>query len=161
MTTDSNLYTIGAYTWVSGNKEYWEPGDVPKVQIEIHARSGCYFEKTTGAGKFQISGATYGSVKRQNNNETLLLTVKLTTGLRHAGYYEFRGVGRLSAGKGTWEEVPYAGAYELKLYRDGQMIQGVAKVNATTYDFYPFMTQAGATSSVSVQSRRIRRNRVT
>ena len=30
-----------------------------------------------------------------------------------------------------------------KLYRDGQMIQGVAKVNATTYDFYPFMTQAG------------------
>ena len=23
------------------------------------------------------------------------------------------------------------------------MIQGVAKVNATTYDFYPFMTQAG------------------
>ena len=23
VTTDSSLYTIGAYTWVNGNKEYW------------------------------------------------------------------------------------------------------------------------------------------
>lgn len=143
VTTDSSLYTIGAYTWVNGNKEYWEPGDVPKVQIEIHARSGCYFEKTTGAGKFQITGATYASVKRQNNNETLLLTVKLTPAsgtLDIPNSAEWVGY---PLGKGTWEAVPYAGAYELKLYRDGQMIQGVAKVNATTYDFYPFMTQAG------------------
>ena len=25
--TDSNLYTTGAYKWVTKNKEYWEPGD--------------------------------------------------------------------------------------------------------------------------------------
>ena len=78
-TTDSSLYTIGAYKWAAkNNKDYWEPGDEPKVQIEIHARSGYYFNRTTGPSKFQIDGATYKSVKRTNNDETLLLTVLLT-----------------------------------------------------------------------------------
>lgn len=46
-TTDSSLYTIGAYKWAAkNNKDYWEPGDEPKVQIEIHARSGYYFNRT-------------------------------------------------------------------------------------------------------------------
>lgn len=140
---DSSLYTIGAYLWVDNKKEYWELGDVPKAQIEIHAKTGYYFDRTTGAAKFQISGGTYGSVKRKDNNETLLLTVKLppvsgtldqTSTASWLGY---------PLGKANWEAVPYAGAYELKLTRDGQLVQGVEKVNATTYDFYPLMTQAG------------------
>lgn len=64
-TTDSSLYTVGAYKWVAkNNKDYWEPGDEPKVQIEIHARSGYYFNRVTGPSKFQIDGASYKSVKR-------------------------------------------------------------------------------------------------
>lgn len=141
--TDSSLYTIGAYTWDMKNKEYWELGDEPKVKVEIHARSGYYFYKTTGSSKFQIDGATYGSVKRENDDETLVLTLKLnpvsgtldaTENAEWIGY---------PIGKGTWDAVPYAGAYELKLYRDGEVIQGIPKVNATTYDFFPFMTQPG------------------
>lgn len=142
-TTDSSLYTTGAYKWVTKNKEYWEPGDEPKVQIEIHARSGYYFNRVTGPSKFQIDGATYASVKRTNNDETLLLTVKLTPAsgiLEIPESVEWMGY---PPGKATWAAVPYGGAYELKLYRDGQMVQGVPKVIATTYDFYPVMTVAG------------------
>lgn len=141
--TDSNLYTIGAYKWVTKNKEYWEPGDEPKVQIEIHARSGYYFNRTTGPSKFQIDGAEYASVKRTNNDETLLLTVKLTPAsgtLEIPDSVEWMGY---PPGKATWAAVPFAGAYELKLYRDGQMVQGVPKVIATTYDFYPSMILPG------------------
>ncbi len=141
--TDSSLYTIGAYVWVDNKKEYWELGDVPKAQIEIHAKTGYYFDRTTGASKFQISGATYSSVKRKDNNETLLLTVKLppvSGTLDITNTAEWLGY---PLGKASWEAVPYAGAYELKLTRDGQLVQGVEKVNATTYDFYPLMTQAG------------------
>lgn len=100
--TDSNLYTTGAYKWVTKNKEYWEPGDEPKVQIEIHARSGYYFNRVTGPSKFQIDGATYASVKRTNNDETLLLTVKLTPAsgtLEIPESVEWMGV---SSGKATW-----------------------------------------------------------
>lgn len=148
ITTDSSNYTIGAYKWVTSNgtKEYWEPGDVPKVQVEIHARSGYYFDRTTGASKFQITGAEYSSVKRQNENETLLLTMKLTPAsgtLDATNSAEWIGY---PLGKGTWEAVPYAGAYELKLYRGDQVIQGIPKVNATTFDFYPYMTQPGTYS---------------
>ena len=123
-TTDSSLYTIGAYKWAAkNNKDYWEPGDEPKVQIEIHARSGYYFNRTTGPSKFQIDGATYKSVKRTNNDETLLLTVLLTPAsgtLEIPDTAEWMGY---PPGKATWAQVPYAGAYELKLYRNGQMVQ--------------------------------------
>lgn len=143
-TTDSSLYTIGAYKWAAkNNKDYWEPGDEPKVQIEIHARSGYYFNRTTGPSKFQIDGATYKSVKRTNNDETLLLTVLLTPAsgtLEIPDTAEWMGY---PPGKATWAQVPYAGAYELKLYRNGQMVQGIPKVIATNYDFYPLMTTAG------------------
>lgn len=142
-TTDSSLYTVGAYKWVSKNKDYWEPGDEPLVQIEIHARSGYYFSRTTGPSKFQIDGATYKAVKKTNNDETLLLKLKLTPAsgtLEMPDMAEWMGY---PPGKATWAEVPYAGAYELILYRDGQRIQGVPKVLTTNYDFYPFMTAAG------------------
>ena len=142
-TTDSNLYTIGAYKWANKNKEYWEPGDEPKVQIEIHARSGYYFNRTTGPSKFQIDGATYASVKRTNNDETLLLTVKLTPASGTLEIPESAEWMGYPPGKATWSAVPFAGAYELKLYRGDQMIQGVPKVIATTYDFYPSMTLPG------------------
>ena len=72
-------------------------------------------------------------------------------------YEETEGIGYGSAVRNTGERLLIPVSNELIgrtvdamglslihiLYRAGQMIQGVAKVNATTYDFYPFMTQAG------------------
>ena len=142
-TTDSNLYTIGAYKWVTKNKEYWEPGDEARVQIEIHARNGYYFNRVTGPSKFQIDGAEYKSVKKDKNDETLWLTVKLTPASGTLEIPESAEWMGYPPGKATWEAVPYAGAYELKLYRDDQMIQSVPKVMAVNYDFYPSMTLPG------------------
>lgn len=141
--SNSDNYTIGAYEWDNKNKETWEPGDVPKAKIEIHARNGYYFNKVSGAKKFNITGATYSSAKSKDNYETLILTVKLTPA---SGTLEATEVAEwvgYPVGKASWEPVPYAGAYELKLTRDGTEIFSVPKVNATTYDFYPVMTQPG------------------
>lgn len=143
ITTDSGQYTIGAYTWDAGNKDSWDPGEVPKITVEIHAVSGYYFYKTTGAGKFQIDGAEYSKVKRVNDDETLLLTLKLNPVSGELDITENAEWVGYPLGKASWEPVEFAGAYELKLYRNGEAVQGVPKVNATTYDFYPFMTQAG------------------
>ena len=141
--SNSDNYTIGGYEWDNGSKEAWEPGDVPKAKIEIHARNGYYFDKVSGAKKFDITGATYSSAKSKNNSETLILTVKLTPA---SGTLEATEVAEwigYPVGKASWEPVPYAGAYELKLTRDGTEIFSVPKVNATSYDFYPVMTQPG------------------
>lgn len=141
--SNSDNYTIGAYEWDNKNKEYWEPGDVPKAKIEIHARNGYYFSKVSGAKKFDITGATYGSAKNQNNYETIILTVKLTPASGTLDATEVAEWTGYPVGKASWEAVPYAGAYELKLTRDGVEIFSVPKVNATAYDFYPVMTQPG------------------
>ena len=143
ITTDSGQYTIGAYTWDSGKKDYLELGEVPKITVEIHAVSGYYFYKTTGSGKFQIDGAEYSKVKRINDDETLLLTLKLNPVSGELDITDNADWVGYPLGKASWDPVEYAGAYELKLYRNGEQVQGVPKVNATTYDFYPFMTQPG------------------
>lgn len=144
-TTDSNLYTIGTYEWVNNKDDTWELGDVPKVTIEIHARSGYYFNKVSGVGKFQISGGTFSGVKpaKNSNNETLLLTVKLPPVAGTLDESELAEWVGYPVGKASWEAVPYAGAYELKLYRNDQNVFSVPKVNATFYDFYPHMTTPG------------------
>ena len=63
VTADSDRFTVGAYKWAT-EKDYWKIGDVPKVKVELHARTGYYF-KITGASKYQINGAEYGSAKRR------------------------------------------------------------------------------------------------
>ncbi len=141
--SNSDDYTIGAYEWDNGSKETWEPGDVPKAKIEIHARNGYYFDKVSGAKKINITGATYSSVKSKDNSETLILTVKLTPASGTLDATEVAEWIGYPVGKASWEPVPYAGAYELKLTRDGTEIFSVPKVNATSYDFFPVMTQPG------------------
>lgn len=142
VTSNSENYTIGGYQWV-GAKESWEIGDVPKVKIEIHARSGYFFDKTTGTKKFQIEGAEYSSVRKTNNSETLELTVKLSPARGELGETDNAEWVGYPIGKATWEAVPYAGAYELKLYRDGQMVYAVEKVTTNSYDFLPYMIEGG------------------
>lgn len=141
ITSNSDLYTVGAYTWVSKN-EYWKIGDVPKIKVELHAKYGYYF-KVTGASKYQITGAEYGSAKKDKNNETIYLTLKLTPArgqLEEPDNAEWEGY---PIGKAVWDEVESAGAYELKLLKNDQIIYSVEKVNTTFYDFHPYMAEAG------------------
>lgn len=139
---DESLYSIGGYEW-GETKEAWEPGDEPKLKIEVHARSGYYFNKVSGAAKVIVNGAEYKSVKKQNEDETLVVTVELSPAagdLEITDNAEWLGY---PLGKATWDAVDYAGAYELKLTRDNQIIFSVEKVSANSYDFYPQMTKSG------------------
>lgn len=142
VTSNSDQYTIGSYEWV-GAKGNWKIGDEPKVKVEIHAKSGCYFDKISGTKKFQIAGAEYASVKTTNEKETLELTIKLKPAggtLDEPDNAEWVGY---PPGKAKWDAVTSAGAYELRLFREGQMVYSVEKVSATTFDFLPYMTQGG------------------
>lgn len=141
VTADSDQFTVGAYKWAT-EKDYWKIGDVPKVKVELHARTGYYF-KITGASKYQINGAEYGSAKKKNNNETIELTLKLRPAsgkLEKPDDAQWEGY---PVGKAVWEAVESAGAYELKLFKNDQIIYSVEKVNTTFYDFHPYITEAG------------------
>ena len=39
VTADSDQFTVGAYKWAT-EKDYWKIGDVPKVKVVLHARTG-------------------------------------------------------------------------------------------------------------------------
>lgn len=143
VSTDSQQYSIGSTDWGTVPTDGWTVGDQPKVKIDLHARSGNYFNKTTGAKKIIINGAEYASAKRSDNDETLIVTIKLPPvkgELDDPETVEWVGY---PLGKASWSKVDSANAYELKLYRDDQVVYSVEKTSATTYDFYPYMTQAG------------------
>ncbi|WP_125141527.1 N-acetylmuramoyl-L-alanine amidase family protein [Clostridium transplantifaecale] len=142
ITTTDNQYEIGSYEWVKPPKDSWKIGDVPKIKINIHAKTGYYF-KVTGSSKYQITGGEYGSASKDKNYETLYLTVKLQPAsgkLDEPDDAEWKGY---PVGKADWEAVEGAGAYELKLFKGEQIIHSVDRVSTTFYDFHPYITEAG------------------
>ncbi|MEG7530072.1 MAG: N-acetylmuramoyl-L-alanine amidase family protein [Hungatella sp.] len=140
---NSNAYSVGNVEWSNLPTDGWTVGFEPKAKIYLHARSGYYFDKAANKKTIVVNGATFSTVKREDNDETMLLTVTLN---RVQGELEFpeevEWVG-YPIGQASWKAVPNAKAYELKLYQENQIIYSVEKSVGTKYDFYPYMTTSG------------------
>lgn len=108
---------IGAISW-GMNKD---TGTGMKPQIEIHLLRLLDFNRTTGPSvRLQIDGATILSVKT-NNDETLRpMAVFLPPAHWRpiAEWMDIPLIGRTCQFRGTHD-----GAYELKFYRNGQIVQ--------------------------------------
>lgn len=146
VTSGNSQYSVGNTDWGTIPTTGWVVGDEPKIKIYLHARSGNYFDKTVTTKKVVVNGAVLSSVKKDDDNETLILSVKLTPvkgTLEEAENAEWVG---FPLGKASWVKVPNATAYELKLFRNEQLVYSVEKCIGTQFDFYPYMTQGGTYS---------------
>lgn len=142
-TESGGLCTVGNLEWSGMSSDGWQIGDKPKVKISLHAKSGYYFNKTNGKGKVTVSGAQFTSAKIADNKETLIVSVELkpVSGRHQApDYAQWAGY---PYGRAQWDAVPGIDAYELILYRDGNLVTGIEKVVGNTYDFFPYMDQSG------------------
>lgn len=140
-TSESEKYHMVSCEFVS-NKDSWKVGEVPRVLITLEAEEGYYFS-SINAGKTKIRGADYVTCRRDDNNHTLLLTVKLdpVKGILEMvedAYWESSPLG-----KARWSKVENAPAYELKLYRGDSLVHHVEKTTTTSYDFFGHMTSKG------------------
>ena len=85
------------------------------------------------------------TVKTRENGGLLELTVKLPAAeaqLPEPDCVQWEASEAVS-GKGMWGEVPEAGTYEVKLYRDGGPVFGKDHIEQNLYFFYIYMKEAG------------------
>lgn len=143
VTSNDSQYSVGNVDWGTIPADGFKVGEEPKIKIYLHAHAGYYFDKSVNTKKIIVNGAQVTGAKRKDNDETLEVSVKLgkvSGELEDPETAEWVGY---PLGKATWEKVEGANAYELKLYRDNQIVFSVEKCVGTIFDFFPYMTQSG------------------
>ena len=139
-TSNSSKYRVVSCDFANSGK--LEGGGDSKVNIRLEAEEGYYFN-SINAGKATVKGAVYSSAKKETDNHSLILSVKLkgvkgTLGTVESAYWESTPLG-----KARWSKVENAPAYEVKLYCGDSMVYRVEKTSSTNYDFFSQMTTRG------------------
>lgn len=140
-TSNSSKYRVVSCDFAN-SRGSWKAGETPKVNIRLEAEEGYYFN-SINAGKATVKGAVYSSAKKETDNHSLILSVKLkgvkgTLGTVESAYWESTPLG-----KARWSKVENAPAYEVKLYCGDSMVYRVEKTSSTNYDFFSQMTTRG------------------
>lgn len=133
----------------------WTREDVPEISIYLRADEGYCFSMKK-ASSVKLKGATYVKGISQERDakgyyKVLKLIVKLPSLAESVG--EMTEVKLWDNGFATWEPVPGAGSYEMRLYKNGD---GVGVTMLTTAETnYNFQKQMGRTGSYKVKVRPI------
>lgn len=104
-----------------------------------------YFKSSYEASKMKITGGSYVSAKRKGSDMIVTLRTKPVKGL----YAEPEDVGWKDTrlGQAVWSKGDNtSGAYELWLYCGKKIVLKKEQVKATSYNFYPYMTEEGTYS---------------
>lgn len=122
----------------------WEPGDIPKLKVTLQAHNGYYFTSMGSSSSYSLTGgATFASRSRKDDNETLIVNLKLSPVKGALGTTDDARWVERTPGKALWDKVDYASAYELRLYRGSKSILRVEKVTTNSYDFYDSLDREG------------------
>lgn len=133
----------------------WDDDDKPKLKIVVLAESGYSFK--SGLGKDDIylddSSATVTSVNRSSSKVTISVTLPEVSESSIYNDDDFSlaldedELSWDSSGSGYayWDGTDYARYYELRLYRDGSLVNSTARTTEdNSYNFASMMTSAGS-----------------
>lgn len=119
----------------SKNVSGWKPGS--KVTANLILTSDEGFQSSYNAGNCRIRGGNYLDSFRVDNNT---LKVRITY-IPRAQLGETEKAGWSSEkNHAVWKKVPFATAYQLRLYRDGELVKTLT-VTTNTADLSEYMTQ--------------------
>lgn len=142
-TTKGKHYSVNemerAYEYFRNESTYDENSNV--YVVELTAEDGYYFNITKSANiKLNGAGAEFIKASRQDNGQTLILTVRLTSVDAFVG--DVNEAKWLDTGKGNWTEAPGAYLYQVAIINSKGKVK-YAETAGTTYDFRPFMQKEG------------------
>lgn len=140
--TSSQKYHMASYEFLDSAKDL-EAGEEPEILVTVEADDGYYFSQGMKKGSVTVSGASCKGLKLSSDLETAEVTVKLKMVKGTLGTVESAWWDSGSPGKARWSETSQAGAYEVKLYRGGSMVDHKEAVRGTGCDFYPYMDRQG------------------
>lgn len=151
VTFRSGNYTYDTYEIVNTGFA-WEDDMVPEITLYFTAADDYYFSLTR-ASEIKLTGAVYvKAVLEEGSSRTVLkLTVKLPSLSESLG--ELTAVDMYNTGYAMWDAVEGAGSYQLRLYRNGNI---VSHVDYTTKEpYYNFKEKILRSGSYSCKVRAI------
>lgn len=147
VTSGGKQYKVIDAEWVTSTSKDMTVGEEPKMNVTLTPSDeyDAYFKSSYEASKVKVNGGTYLSARRKGSDLVVTLRAKAVKGL----YAEPEDVGWKDTrlGQAVWSKGDNtSGAYELWLYRGKSIILKKEQVKATTYNFYPYMTEEGTYS---------------
>ena len=144
VTSGGKQYKVIDAEWVTSTSKNMTIGEEPRMSVTLTPSDeyDAYFKSSYEASKIKVNGGSYVSARRNGSDLVVTLRVKAIKGL----YAEPEDVGWKDTrlGHAVWEKGDNtSGAYELWLYRGKSVILKKEQVKATTYNFYPYMTEEG------------------
>lgn len=125
----------------------WDEGDVPEIKVIVRAEDGYRFASNISKEDVTLTGS--GKVTKISRS-TKKLTVKITLPeVEYSDDYDNDGL-EVSGlkwdkgdGEGYWSRNYNAYRYEVKLYRDDEVIMTAQKTSSRRYDFSKHFTKKG------------------
>ncbi|MGC6177845.1 cell wall-binding protein [Lacrimispora sp. 38-1] len=117
----------------------WYENDVPRLEVTLHCQDDYYFD--TKDGSYTIEGGTYVKQKKEDYNQTLIVTIDLP----FAGEFTqpVSSVSWSDNHVANWSACVGAGSYEVKLYRDGKGVGAAKTTDKTSMELGCFLTREG------------------
>lgn len=137
-------YTVTAAEWVDKSSNEVMTSDEPRMKVTLSPDdvSEYYFLASYKESNVKVSGGTFVSARRDGDDLVITLRVKPVKGDYDApkdAYWNEKNLG-----EARWEKPENdSGFYEVQLYRDEKSVYKVSKTSSRTYNFYPYMTEAG------------------
>lgn len=137
--SEKNGYTVSNVDWSQDPKD-WKPGRKVTGTVSLSAEDGYSFLGSYSSKKTSVSGADFISAKGDGDDESLEVKI---------GYYPVVQLGRTEeAGwsdtaktRAVWKKVPYATAYQLRLYRGDDEYITTLTLEGTSVDLSGYITE--------------------
>ncbi|MDO5417380.1 MAG: N-acetylmuramoyl-L-alanine amidase family protein [Lachnospiraceae bacterium] len=129
---------------ISWSKEVedWKPGKMVYGYLTITADDGREFESSYSGSKCSVKGADFRSASADEGDPaTLEVTIKYTPKIT-LGMPEEAGWSDSTKTRASWKKVPYATAYDFRLYQDGTLVKTL-EVTGTSVDVSSYIKGEG------------------
>ena len=138
VTVKGDKIEVDQYEFVNDGFQWYE-NDVPRLEITMHCQDDYYFD--TKDGSYTIEGGTYVKQKKEDYNQTVIVTIDLPS----AGEYTqpISSSNWTDGHAANWSKSVGAGSYEVKLYRDGKGVGTVKTTDQTSMELGSFLTKEG------------------
>ncbi|MEG1780860.1 MAG: N-acetylmuramoyl-L-alanine amidase family protein [Clostridium sp.] len=132
-------YEVAGVSW-SKELDKWKPGNKITAEVMLTPLTGRSFYSNYKAKKVSISGADFISAKRDDEDGSLTLKVNYRPVVQ-LGMTEKAGWSDATKTRAVWKKVPYATAYQLRLYRGNDEYVKTITMEGTTVDLTESLTK--------------------
>lgn len=142
VTVSGGGITVSDVSW-SKERDKWKPGNKVTATVALSADEGkSFFESYTTSNsnrKISVSGANFSSAKRDEDGS---LIVKFTYyPVVQLGLTERAGWSNASKTTAVWKKVPYATAYQVRLYSGDDSHVKTLTLEGNTVDLSQYITK--------------------